>query len=127
MGHMALMKRIVKADFQYPELCSDSSLQSRALGSFLVDWKDLTSRLLKNNAAERLGNLSGGIKDITSHSWFGNVDYNELRSQKVPAPWLPDVEDPLDPLNSTNGDVDEGNEFFPTELTTDEQLNFKAF
>lgn len=127
MGQMALMKRIVKADYQFPEFCSEISPQSRNLDSFVVDWKDLTSRLLVNNASERLGNLSGGIGDITGHGWFEKVDFNELRNQQIPAPWLPNVKDPLDPSNYTNGDADEGNEFFPTELSDEDQMKFKLF
>ena len=129
MDQINLMKRIVKADYRYPEFCSGLNPQSQGLDKVLYDWKVLTFRLLSNNSTERLGNLSGGIEDIIGHGWFGNIDFNELRGQKLPAPWVPDVKDPLDPSSETNGGpaCPENRDFFATELSADDQEAFKAF
>eukprot|EP00581_Thalassiosira_minuscula_P015454 CAMPEP_0183725632 /NCGR_PEP_ID=MMETSP0737-20130205/21050_1 /TAXON_ID=385413 /ORGANISM="Thalassiosira miniscula, Strain CCMP1093" /LENGTH=67 /DNA_ID=CAMNT_0025956689 /DNA_START=29 /DNA_END=229 /DNA_ORIENTATION=- len=67
MDQINLMRRIVKAQYYYPEFTSGLSLESQGLDKVLFHWKDLTSRLLSNNPAERIGNLSGGIEDIIGH------------------------------------------------------------
>ena len=94
----------------------------------LFDWKVLTYQLLQNNAAARLGNLSGGIEDIIGHDWFANIDFNKFRSQKVPAPWLPDVKDPLDSSNSTNAAAElDISDQFTRKLSAEDQDEFKGF
>eukprot|EP00581_Thalassiosira_minuscula_P006926 CAMPEP_0183703174 /NCGR_PEP_ID=MMETSP0737-20130205/1013_1 /TAXON_ID=385413 /ORGANISM="Thalassiosira miniscula, Strain CCMP1093" /LENGTH=964 /DNA_ID=CAMNT_0025929889 /DNA_START=494 /DNA_END=3388 /DNA_ORIENTATION=- len=130
MDQISLMRRIVRADYQYPDFCSGLSPNSQGLDKVLFHWKDLTYRLLRNNPADRLGNLSGGIEDIIGHGWFGNIDFHELRGQeKVPAPWVPDVKDPLDPRNKTNVDDPhtDQKELFVKELSDDDQKAFKGF
>lgn len=127
MDHINLMKRIVKADYKYPEFCSQLSPNSQGLDKTLFGWKDLTNQLLQNNAAERLGNLQGGIDDILSHDWFTNVDFHEFRYQKVPAPWLPVVKNPLDSSNNKNTGLDDPEESFPKKMTDDDQDKFKNF
>jgi len=61
--------------------------------------KDLIKRLLTNDKTKRLG--SGGKKseDVKSHKWFGKTDWKAVFDMSVPAPFIPDVNDPGDTHN----------------------------
>ena len=122
MDQLSLMKRIVQVKFQHPEFCSGLSPQTQGLERFLLNWSDLTDKLLKNNPAQRLGNLAGGIQDVIGHDWFGSIDFDDLISRKVPAPWLPNVKDPLESSDHKLGHV-----HFSTKLGDDDQERFKGF
>lgn len=123
MDQLSLMKRIVQVKFQHPEFCSGLSPQTQGLERFLFYWSDLTDKLLKNNPAQRLGNLSGGIQDVIGHDWFGSIAFDELITRKVPAPWLPNVKDPLERSDRKP----EHHVHFSTKLCDDDQERFKGF
>jgi len=68
----------------------------------------LIKSLCRQEPSERLGYQKGGINDIRKHKWFGGFDWDGFHAQRVPAPILPDVRDPmeqaekaglLDPMN----------------------------
>ena len=103
IDQLSLMKRIVKAQYTFPdELDALSSGSGSGLDDALCHWKDLVSRLLKNRSLERLGNLRNGVDDILDHDWFSNIDFNEFRNQSIAAPWVPEVGDPLDKSHGRN-------------------------
>jgi len=56
----------------------------------------LIKALCRQEPSERLGYQKGGINDIRKHKWFGGFDWDGFQAQKVPAPILPDVRDPMD-------------------------------
>jgi hypothetical protein len=127
MDQLSLMKRIVQVRYHHPEFCSGLSPQSQGIEGFLFNWSDLTHQLLKNNPAQRLGNLSGGIQDVIGHDWFESIDFDELITQKVPAPWLPNVKDPLELSNHNIIFADLKDGHFSTKLCDDDQERFSGF
>ena len=34
--------------------------------------------------------------DIRDHAWFGVISTEKLLKKKIPAPWVPNIKDPLD-------------------------------
>lgn len=56
----------------------------------------LIKSLCRQEPAERLGYQKGGIGDIRKHKWFGGFDWEGFQAQRVPAPILPDVKNPMD-------------------------------
>ena len=51
------------------------------------DFGDLIQRLLEKNPAKRLGTFRE--KDILAHSWFADINIQELRMKRISAPWKP--------------------------------------
>lgn len=56
----------------------------------------LIKSLCRQEPSERLGYQKGGINDIRKHKWFGGFDWDGFHAQRVPAPILPDVRDPME-------------------------------
>ena len=58
---------------------------------------DLIRRLLTPNATFRLGNLSGGMQDITGHLMLveAGLDWAELAIKRMPPPHKPKVRELL--------------------------------
>jgi hypothetical protein len=54
------------------------------------------SRLLTKVPSLRLGSNDSGV--ILDHEWFSKyqIDFHNLRRRKSEAPWIPDIEGPLD-------------------------------
>jgi cGMP-dependent protein kinase len=57
--------------------------------------KDIMKGLLAQDPAKRLGCMKDGAGGIKSHAWFATLDWGNLRSKQIPAPWVP-------PMQSTN-------------------------
>eukprot|EP00736_Rhodelphis_marinus_P006263 Rmarinus@m.8570 len=66
---------------------------------YSADAKDLVSRLLNPNPAQRLGSLRNGVEDIKSHPWFRTIDWAALVRKEVTPPIIPKVSDPTDTSN----------------------------
>jgi CRP-like cAMP-binding protein len=79
-----LFKRIVQG--KYPAASSDINEAAQ----------DLINRLLVGRQSNRFGCLARGCADIRDHEWFAEIDTDELLKKKIPAPWVPDIKDPLD-------------------------------
>lgn len=56
----------------------------------------LIKSLCRQEPSERLGYQKGGVGDIRKHKWFGGFDWDGFHAQRVPAPILPDVRDPME-------------------------------
>lgn len=56
----------------------------------------LIKSLCRQEPSERLGYQKGGVNDIRKHKWFGGFDWDGFHAQRVPAPILPDVRDPME-------------------------------
>lgn len=51
--------------------------------------RDLCSRLLTKNPAERLGAGESGAEDIKSHEWFEDIDWSKIHNKMLPPPYKP--------------------------------------
>jgi hypothetical protein len=51
-------------------------------GNIAVGLKNLLTGLLELNPSKRLG--CNGIKEVMAHPYFKNVDWNTVRSRKLP-------------------------------------------
>ena len=84
-------RRIIHADFDFP---------STSYLSMTPSAMDIIKKLLIADPARRLGNFQrtniDGTRDITSHTWFSDVDFERLRSYEVKAPWQPSLNGPFD-------------------------------
>jgi hypothetical protein len=59
--------------------------------SFSKPLEDIISKFLVTNPSKRLGNMKGGIADITKHKWFGSFDWQGLAAGTLAAPHIPDL------------------------------------
>lgn len=53
--------------------------------------QDLITKLCEVNPAKRLGNLSGGVKDVQSHAFFKEIDWEKLYRREIQAPIIPQI------------------------------------
>lgn len=87
MDELALYKRICRGTFEVD-------------GTMSVELRMLLVAILHPDPTQRLGSRVNGWWDIFAAPWFANDDDNfdlqGLRQQKTPAPWVPDLKDPLD-------------------------------
>jgi serine/threonine protein kinase/CRP-like cAMP-binding protein len=77
---------------------SSNRKTSNANSSPFALTKDLVQKLLIQRPEHRLGNMRGGIQDIKKHPYFAKdiVDWSLLRERKIPAPYVPELENELD-------------------------------
>ncbi|KAI5076604.1 hypothetical protein GOP47_0008669 [Adiantum capillus-veneris] len=61
--------------------------------------KDLIRKLLTADLSKRLGCLKGGADDIKNHSWFANVDWDNVLKKRESPPIRPKVAGPDDTSN----------------------------
>ena len=80
---MTLFKGIVKGKFKISDRAS-------------AEVEDMIRKILVTKPQYRLGNLAGGTKDIKTHAWLKDVDFNKLSKKVFRSPWKPEVKDPLD-------------------------------
>ena len=71
--------------------------------------KDLILKLLEKDPKNRLGN--NGFDEIRKHPFFNNLDFNEIENKKIPAPFIPQL--------NNNTDV----QYFDEEFTNEEIAN----
>eukprot|EP00534_Pseudo-nitzschia_fraudulenta_P000339 CAMPEP_0201119968 /NCGR_PEP_ID=MMETSP0850-20130426/4059_1 /ASSEMBLY_ACC=CAM_ASM_000622 /TAXON_ID=183588 /ORGANISM="Pseudo-nitzschia fraudulenta, Strain WWA7" /LENGTH=811 /DNA_ID=CAMNT_0047385893 /DNA_START=115 /DNA_END=2550 /DNA_ORIENTATION=+ len=91
-----LFNRIVRGSFQPP--VQKASIE--AFENVSDDAKDLIERMLVVNPKKRLGCMADADLDIRNHPWFANnIDFHELYSKQIPAPWVPELDDPFDGKN----------------------------
>lgn len=64
------------------------------------DCRDLITRLLQKNPANRLG-CKNGYTGILAHVWFSDIDINDIQSKKVVSPYKFEInsEDPFEFFN----------------------------
>eukprot|EP00985_Skeletonema_marinoi_P006243 scaffold2709_cov215-Skeletonema_marinoi.AAC.4 len=114
-----LFKRIVRGKWNIPK---DHNKVNRSAIEFI--WG-----MLQRRPAERLGCLAGGYRDIKNHTWLQEVNFGKLIKKQIQAPWVPDVDDPLDTSNFESLDDAEDEDFLKNKkpLTAKEQLVFQDF
>uniref|UniRef100_A0A7R9ZBT3 cGMP-dependent protein kinase n=1 Tax=Pseudictyota dubia TaxID=2749911 RepID=A0A7R9ZBT3_9STRA len=82
---VSLFKRIVQVKYSFPP------------GGVVNEVaQDLIQRLIVRRQANRFGCLARGDMDIRDHAWFSVIDTDKLLRKKIPAPWIPQIKDPLD-------------------------------
>mmetsp|Transcript_10035 Transcript_10035/g.13254 ORF Transcript_10035/g.13254 Transcript_10035/m.13254 type:complete len:793 (+) Transcript_10035:138-2516(+) len=86
MEQMDLFRSIVKGSFEIP------SVMSPAAGRIVKDF-------LMKNPAKRLGSLVEREDGVYNHSFFEGLDWEELRSKTLTAPFKPKIKDALDTSN----------------------------
>lgn len=59
----------------------------------------LIKRLCRQTGSERLGVQKNGIKDIKTHAWFTDFQWDRLESRKMPAPLILPIKDNTDMSN----------------------------
>jgi len=96
--HINVMyQKILNAQLTFPSFISDSA-------------KSLLEGLLTREVDKRLGG-----DDVRHHPFFSGMDWEELESKKVAAPWVPPVRDALDTTQ-----IDD---YFTTERPTDSYVD----
>ena len=63
-SQMKLFKAIAKGKFKISDILNDAA-------------KDLVKRILVIDVAERLGSLAGGVRDIKTHEWLKEIDFDK--------------------------------------------------
>lgn len=56
----------------------------------------LVKKLCRIFPSERLGCQKGGVRSIIAHPWFADIEWGQLREQKLEAPYKPEVESNTD-------------------------------
>lgn len=59
----------------------------------------LIKRLCRQAPSERLGVQKNGMKDIKTHAWFSNFDFDRLEARKMTAPLILPVKNNTDMSN----------------------------
>lgn len=73
-----LYEKILAGNVQYPSF-------------FETGAKDLLHSLLTADLSKRYGNLLHGSRDIFSHMWFAEIDWDCLYRKEIPAPYIPNI------------------------------------
>ena len=77
-----IYKRIIQNRARYP----------KNLNPFAVD---LIEKLLSKDPIKRLGQRGG--EEIMEHPWFNDINWELLEAKKIMPPYIPRINDPLDP------------------------------
>jgi len=83
---MESYRRIIKCQVKYPKNFSEGS-------------KEFMSKLVVADPKKRFGCLKNGPADIKNLSWFKGLDWKELESKNMPAPWVPPIKSATDDSN----------------------------
>jgi serine/threonine protein kinase len=75
---MRVYEKIILGKVNYPD-------------TFSKPLEDIVSKFLVTNPSKRLGNMKGGLADVTKHKWFGSFDWQGLGGGTLSAPFVPDL------------------------------------
>ena len=75
---MMVYQKILKGKIKFP-----SGFDSNA--------KSIIKHLLDSDLTKRYGNLKNGVKDITTHRFFKNIDWDKLLRKEITPPYIPKV------------------------------------
>ena len=75
---MMVYQKILKGKIKFP-----TGFDSNA--------KSLIKHLLDSDLTKRYGNLRNGVKDITGHRFFKNLEWDKLLKKEIPPPYVPKV------------------------------------
>lgn len=74
----------------YDTICREPHYRLKVEDGRSENLINLVDRLLDKDPTNRLGMLSGGMRDILDHAWFDGIDRARMRAKRWPAPWKPD-------------------------------------
>ena len=77
------------------ELIKNSPVKFPKRITLQEDTKDIIKKLLEKNPKKRLGS-QGGLEEIKKHPFFAGVQWDLIEQKKVPAPFIPKLEDDKD-------------------------------
>jgi len=77
-------KRIVRQPLEFPEDFKDNEA------------KRLMAVLLQKDPLKRLGGGVRGMEEIMAHSWFRQVNWEQLEARRIMPPWVPPIKHALD-------------------------------
>lgn len=80
--------------------------------------QDIIRKLLEPNPSMRLGNLKGHSADVMAHPFFASIDWDRLAAKSLPAPFVPNIKNPLDSSNFDPYDEDDFVEPYVDDGTT---------
>jgi serum/glucocorticoid-regulated kinase 2 len=83
MNEIDLYRSIVTDDYEQPKNVSN-------------DAKDLISKLLIKDPAQRIGSLAMGTDEILNDQWFNSLDIKTMKSRQMTAPWTPQIQNAFD-------------------------------
>jgi len=90
--------------------------------------EDLIQRLFVLDPAQRIGSLANGINEIYAHPWYREIDFGKLRQKELVAPWIPEIQDPLDTTNFETWDhLKDKTKNRETVISADQQRIFRSF
>ena len=92
---MVICRNILKGEVVFPPHVQDKDL------------KDLILKLLVRDVPKRLGCQRGGAQDIKNHKFMRAIDFDDLYSRKIQAPWVPPIRNKLDSSNFDEYDEDD--------------------
>lgn len=117
---LKLYKRICTGTFELDGLVS-------------MEFRILMASILYPDPSKRLGSHANGWREIFASPWLANeydaLELRSLRRQDLPAPWVPDLQDPLDAsrFHPDASRVDDlVDECFPS-ISEKEQTIFNSF
>lgn len=82
---VSLFKRIVQVKYTFPPGLIVNEIA-----------QDLIQRLIVRRQSNRFGCLARADMDIRDHAWFSVISTEKLLQKQIPAPWVPQIKDPLD-------------------------------
>ena len=109
--HMRTYQKILESNVHFPSHCTRFA-------------RDIIRKLLQKDVTKRIGNLHGGVRDITSHAWFDSLDWAQLLRRGRQPPIRPEVKSDDDTSyfdDYSQQDVSLRHDF---ELTSEEQQLF---
>lgn len=117
MDQIQLFRCICKGKYNFPP------------GVMTPEMEDLIHQLFVLDPAKRIGSLAKGINEIYVHPWFIGVDFAKLRQKELKAPWVPEIDDPLDTHNFEAWDhlEDKTKKYDTATITADQQRIFRSF
>ena len=59
------------------------------------DMVDICQKLLTKDPLERLGSKAG-VVEVMSHTWFKDVDWDQIKAKTITAPYVPNLESESD-------------------------------
>lgn len=71
--------------------------------------KSLIRHLLVRDVNQRYGCMKNGVKDIKSHRFFKDIDWEALEQRQIETPFIPTIESPEDTKNYMRYSEEESN------------------
>jgi serine/threonine protein kinase len=103
--------------------------------TFSKEAKDLITKLVELDPRKRIGTGPNGIEDLKNHSYFKDIDWNDLENKNIMAPFVPILDGPTDLRYFDRKYTDEANvtrdngadDLNNTNRTIDNYVNFSYY